>query len=524
MTTRTARMEKRINETFKPVSLNIIDESQKHAGHAAMKGLEAKETHFRLEIVSDDFDGKTLIQRHRLVQDALKDEFDSGLHALSLKLKTESEFFWDEIDLTNITENSTFILEKLKKVNVLRGVANYCYLNKLQINDFLSHCNENLEALDVVSTTSNVKLNSTLRFKNLNTLSINHDNLFKIDFESLNITQIHIFNKSNKSVDQLDILQDSLTLKFVNLYYYKDIEIKLIEILSKISTFSMLNLYFCNFNFEEHSVENVSTFSYSELNKKMINELKYIKNGLNLENLKIPSWHHDPDGICFQIKKVPNLKSIDLSNSNVTDEGLANILKIKQLKNLNLENCQHVSSSSILKLLEKLKIEQINLKKCKQISEGEIQFFECFNIDIQHAFIYDQKNEEIFKQSIQEIWFKDWNKYLKKIKSHEITEIHHFIAGNHKFKYQFGNSTYHLSVPTKDANKLMKMLKKSSVRVIKEMEFEKEIEDDVEKIEKFVSFQLSNNTLEFFSSEDFIPMNKDTTKLLKMKPGKSILK
>jgi BolA-like protein 1 len=57
-----------------------------------MKGLDAKETHFRIEIVSDIFEGKTLIQRHRLVQDLLKDEFSSGLHALSLKLKTTKEF------------------------------------------------------------------------------------------------------------------------------------------------------------------------------------------------------------------------------------------------------------------------------------------------------------------------------------------------------------------------------------------------------------------------------------------------
>ena len=48
-------------------SFELKDESSQHAGHAAMKGLPAGETHFKLSIISPDFEGLTTIKRHRLV-------------------------------------------------------------------------------------------------------------------------------------------------------------------------------------------------------------------------------------------------------------------------------------------------------------------------------------------------------------------------------------------------------------------------------------------------------------------------
>lgn len=78
----------RLTATFSPQSLNIIDESAKHAGHASARG----GGHFVVEIVSDAFRDKTPIQRHRLVYDALDDAMKSNeIHALSIKASTPAE-------------------------------------------------------------------------------------------------------------------------------------------------------------------------------------------------------------------------------------------------------------------------------------------------------------------------------------------------------------------------------------------------------------------------------------------------
>jgi stress-induced morphogen len=63
-----------------------------HAGHAGNPhgGADA-ETHFRVEVVSDAFNGLPLVARHRLVYAALKTELAQGLHALALKTKTPAE-------------------------------------------------------------------------------------------------------------------------------------------------------------------------------------------------------------------------------------------------------------------------------------------------------------------------------------------------------------------------------------------------------------------------------------------------
>jgi BolA protein len=75
-----------------PIHLEIIDDSSKHASHKAMIGKEAVETHFRVTIVSDEFEGMKLLQRHRKVYDLLGNEMKAGLHALSINAKTCKEF------------------------------------------------------------------------------------------------------------------------------------------------------------------------------------------------------------------------------------------------------------------------------------------------------------------------------------------------------------------------------------------------------------------------------------------------
>ncbi len=77
-----------LNKALSPDRLEISDESHLHAGHA---GAKSGKGHFAVLIVSDQFAGKSLIQRHRMVYDALSDLLETDIHALSLQAKTPDE-------------------------------------------------------------------------------------------------------------------------------------------------------------------------------------------------------------------------------------------------------------------------------------------------------------------------------------------------------------------------------------------------------------------------------------------------
>jgi len=83
----------KLEELLKPTTLNITNDSWKHQHHTAMKesGGGNGETHFTVEVVSEEFSGKKTIQRHRMINNALAAEFQAGLHALSLQTKTPAE-------------------------------------------------------------------------------------------------------------------------------------------------------------------------------------------------------------------------------------------------------------------------------------------------------------------------------------------------------------------------------------------------------------------------------------------------
>jgi BolA protein len=78
-----------LSEALQPLKLEVIDESDRHAGHAGAR--EGGETHFRVRIVSQSFVGKRSVQRHRMVYDALKSEIAGGVHALALTTLTPDE-------------------------------------------------------------------------------------------------------------------------------------------------------------------------------------------------------------------------------------------------------------------------------------------------------------------------------------------------------------------------------------------------------------------------------------------------
>jgi BolA protein len=87
------RMEAKLTAAFAPQFLKVIDESDKHAGHAGHSGGAGHggETHFRVQIVSPDFSGKTRIERHRAVNGLLADEIAGGVHALALEIRAPGE-------------------------------------------------------------------------------------------------------------------------------------------------------------------------------------------------------------------------------------------------------------------------------------------------------------------------------------------------------------------------------------------------------------------------------------------------
>ena len=76
--------------------LNVGDESTPHVAHSEAK--KSKGGHYNVTIVSEQFNGKNLLKRHRLVYDILKEEFKEKIHALSVRAYTPDE--WNKIQST----------------------------------------------------------------------------------------------------------------------------------------------------------------------------------------------------------------------------------------------------------------------------------------------------------------------------------------------------------------------------------------------------------------------------------------
>jgi len=74
----------KVNKAFTPDVFYIENESHMHSGPRT-------ESHFKLYVVSSQFDEMSRVERQRAVNDLLSEEFEGGLHALSLRLKTKVE-------------------------------------------------------------------------------------------------------------------------------------------------------------------------------------------------------------------------------------------------------------------------------------------------------------------------------------------------------------------------------------------------------------------------------------------------
>ncbi len=79
-----------LEKTFDYDVLEVVNESHLHLGHAGSPG--TGQSHFKVIIVSNDFELMSRVQRHQMVNSAVKPLFDKGLHALSLSLYTPLEY------------------------------------------------------------------------------------------------------------------------------------------------------------------------------------------------------------------------------------------------------------------------------------------------------------------------------------------------------------------------------------------------------------------------------------------------
>ena len=80
---------KKLSEAFVPESLDVVDESHLHEGHAGHR--PGGETHFRVYIVSAAFKGKSRVERHRMINAILAAELAGSVHALAVKAQAPGE-------------------------------------------------------------------------------------------------------------------------------------------------------------------------------------------------------------------------------------------------------------------------------------------------------------------------------------------------------------------------------------------------------------------------------------------------
>jgi BolA family transcriptional regulator, general stress-responsive regulator len=74
----------KLSSKFAPSTLEVIDESSRHQGHAGSR--PEGETHFRIRIVADSLLGKSRIAQHREINETLAEELRSGVHALAIEV------------------------------------------------------------------------------------------------------------------------------------------------------------------------------------------------------------------------------------------------------------------------------------------------------------------------------------------------------------------------------------------------------------------------------------------------------
>ena len=87
---RKSKIQKVIKDNFEPFYFSVLDVSEQHRGHRGFQ--EGVESHFEIVIVSKIFQNKNKIDRHRIVNKILKDEYSKDLHSVTIKALTLEEF------------------------------------------------------------------------------------------------------------------------------------------------------------------------------------------------------------------------------------------------------------------------------------------------------------------------------------------------------------------------------------------------------------------------------------------------
>ena len=80
-------IQQKLQEAFSPIHLEVINESHMH------NVPEGSESHFKVVVVSEAFEGEKLIARHRQVNQVLSQELSGGIHALALHTMTPEDWF-----------------------------------------------------------------------------------------------------------------------------------------------------------------------------------------------------------------------------------------------------------------------------------------------------------------------------------------------------------------------------------------------------------------------------------------------
>ena len=83
------RIEKKLTEALAPDSVKVLDESHQHEGHAGHR--PGGQTHFRVYIVAQAFQGKSRLERHRMINAVLAAELAGGVHALAIHAASPGE-------------------------------------------------------------------------------------------------------------------------------------------------------------------------------------------------------------------------------------------------------------------------------------------------------------------------------------------------------------------------------------------------------------------------------------------------
>jgi BolA family transcriptional regulator, general stress-responsive regulator len=83
------QITKKLQQAFAPVSIEVVNDSAHHRGHAGSPG--TGESHFTIKVVSDSFAGKSRLERHRMVNDVLAEELKGPVHALAISALAPEE-------------------------------------------------------------------------------------------------------------------------------------------------------------------------------------------------------------------------------------------------------------------------------------------------------------------------------------------------------------------------------------------------------------------------------------------------